>query len=99
MNPRLTAITRRRAALVARAADQRDEVGRLVDRWRAPLAFVDRGLALVRSIRAHPLALAVVAALMVRSPGGGRLGLWTKRLWTGWRLYQSVREPGAKERA
>ncbi|OGI44825.1 MAG: hypothetical protein A2150_05945 [Candidatus Muproteobacteria bacterium RBG_16_64_11] len=90
MNPRLTAIARRRAVLVARAAAQRDEVGRLVDRWHAPLAFVDRGLALVRSIRAHPLALAVVAALLVRSPGG-RLGLWTKRLWTGWRLYQSMR--------
>jgi hypothetical protein len=94
MNPRLTAITRRRAALVARAADQRDEVGRLVDRWHTPLMFVDRGLALVRNIYVRPLALTVGIALLARIPGmgGGRLGLWVGRLWTGWRLFHSLRQ-------
>ncbi len=97
MSPRLTAISRRRAALVARAAAQRGEVGRLVERWHTPLTLADRGVALVRSIRAHPLALAVGMALLVRVPGG-RLGLWVERLWTGWQLFHSLREQSAKGR-
>lgn len=98
MNPRLTAISRRRAALVARAAAQRAEVGRLVDCWRTPLTLADRGIALVRGMRAHPLALAVGMALLARVPGG-RLGLWVERLWTGWQLFHSLRDQRAKERA
>lgn len=97
MNPRLTAISRRRAALVARAAAQREEVGCLVGRWHTPLMLADRGIALVRSLRAHPLALAVGVALLVRIPGG-KFGLWVERLWTGWQLFHSLREHPAKQR-
>jgi len=97
MNPRLTAIIRRRATLVARTAAQREEVGRLVDNWRTPLTFADKGIALLRSMRAHPLALAVGLALLVRIPGG-RLGLWVERMWAGWLVFRSLREQPAKQR-
>lgn len=98
MSPRLTAISRRRAALVARAASQRDEVGRLVDCWHTPLTFADKGIVLVRSLRAHPIALAVGVALLMRVPGG-RLGLWVERLWAGWLVFRSLREQSVKQRA
>jgi len=97
MNTRLAAISRRRTELVARAEAQREEIGRLTHRWHTPLTFVDRGFALVCSFRTHPLAVAIGVALLLRIPGG-RLGLWIERLWSGWRLYQSVRALGAKER-
>jgi YqjK-like protein len=97
MNPRLAAISRRRAELVARAEAQRAEINRLTRRWHTPLTFVDRGFALVCGLRTHPLAVAIGVALLLRIPGG-RLALWIERLWTGWRLYQSVRALGAKER-
>lgn len=89
MTAQLTAITRRRAALVAQAAAQRDALGRWVQPWQTPLAFVDRGIALVRRARSHPLVLAVGLLLLFRL-GSGRWRVWAGRLWTGWQIYQSL---------
>ena len=66
MNARLTAIARRRAALVAQAEAQRNELDRLIRPWGMPLALTDRGIALVRRLRAHPLAIVVGVALLSR---------------------------------
>lgn len=98
MNARLTEITRRRAALVAQAAAQREEVSRLTQPWRMPLALADHGIALVRTLRTHPLAIAVGVALLVRMRRH-RLSVWIARLWTAWQFYHSLREHGARERA
>jgi len=89
MDAHLTTIARRRAALIARAAAQRDEVGHLVQPWLTPLSFMDRGAALVRQVRMHPLGIALGVLTLFRL---GRRGwsLWAGRLWTGWQLYQSM---------
>ena len=89
MNAQLTAITRRRAALVAQAAAQRSELGLWVQPWQKPLAFVDQGIALARRVRAHPLALAIGALLLFRLVAG-RWSVWAERFWAGWQIYQSL---------
>jgi hypothetical protein len=97
MNARLTEITRRRTALVAQAAAQRSELGRWVQPWQTPLAFVDRGIALARRVRTHPLALAIGVLLLFRL-GPGRWSLWAGRLWTGWQIYQSLHDRQSQPR-
>lgn len=94
MNARLTAITHRRAVLVAQAAAQRTEVGRLAQPWLAPLAFVDRGVDLVRRLRVHPLAILIGVALFVRMRRG-RPGAWLGRIWSAWTLYRSLTNIGS----
>lgn len=89
MNTRLTALSRRRAALVAQSAAQRDELGRCVQPWQTPIAFVDIGMALARRVRAHPLALVIGVLLLFRSRSS-RLSLLTSRIWTGWQIFQSL---------
>ena len=97
MNAQLTEIVRRRAALVAQAAAQRSELGRWVQPWQTPLALVDRGIALARRVRAHPLALAIGVLLLFRL-GSGRWSAWAGRLWTGWQIYQSLYDRQSRPR-
>ncbi len=97
MNAQLTAIIRRRAALVAQAAVQRNELGRWAQPWQTPLAFMDRGIALARRVRSHPLALAFGVLLLFRLGSGG-WSLWAGRLWTGWQLYQSLHDRQSRPR-
>jgi len=98
MNAQLAKITRRRAVLVAQAAAQRKEVGRLTQQWQGPLALADHGIALVRTLRAHPLAITLGLALLVRMQRH-RLRVWTERIWAGWQIYRSLREHGVKGRS
>jgi hypothetical protein len=88
----LAAIVRRRAALVAQAATQRDELGRLIGPWQKSLAFVDRGIEIVQRLRAHPLAIAAGVALLVWM-GRRRLSRWAGRIGVVWQLYSSLRNP------
>jgi len=97
MNAQLTTITRRRESLIARAAAQRGEVGRLVQPWLTPLSFMDRGAALMRRVRMHPLGIAV-GVLMLFRLGRGGWSLWAGRLWTGWQLYQSLQNQQPRPR-
>jgi len=97
MSTPLTAIVRRRAALVAQAAAQRSEIGRHLRPWLAPLAVVDRGLALARRVHAHPLTLAIGVLLLFRL-GRGRWSVWAGRLWTGWQIYQSLQDRQSRQR-
>ncbi len=91
MNQQLTKLTARRAALIEKAAAQRRHVGLSVQPWRAPISYVDRGVDLLRRIRAHPLALATGVLLLFRL-GRGRLSVWAGRAWTGWQIYQSLQD-------
>jgi hypothetical protein len=89
MNTQLTTITRRRAALVTRAAAQRDELRRFARPWQTSLTLMDRGITLARRVRTHPLGIAIGVLLLfrlVRRPWSA----WAGRLWTGWQLYQSL---------
>lgn len=94
----LATIARRRAVLVTQAAAQRDELGRLIEPWRKPLALADRGIGIVRRLRAHPFAVAAGVALLVWL-GRGRLSGWVGRLLAVWQLYSSLRSPRRKNRA
>lgn len=98
MNARLEKISCRRAALVAQAAAQREEVGRLTQKWQTPFALADHGIALVRTLRTHPLAIVLGVALVVRMQRH-RLNVWIERIWAGWQVYRSLREHGAKDRS
>jgi hypothetical protein len=97
MNARLTEITRRRAALIAQAAAQREEICRVVQPWLTPLSFMDRGAALLRRVRMHPFGLAMGMLMLFRM---GRKGwsLWAGRVWTGWQLYQSLQNQQSRPR-
>jgi hypothetical protein len=97
MDTLLAEVMRRRAALVTRAAAQREEVGRLTQQWQMPLALADHGIALVRTLRMHPLAVAVAVALLVRVRRV-RLTVWIERIRTAWQFYHSLREHGARDR-
>ncbi|TAM44192.1 MAG: hypothetical protein EPN55_11475 [Gammaproteobacteria bacterium] len=94
----LATVARRRAALVEQAAAQRGALGRLVEPWRKPLALADRGIEIVRRLRAHPFAVATGVALLVWL-GRGRLSGWTGRILAVWQLYSSLRSPRQKNRA
>ena len=93
----LATIERRRAALVAQAATQRDELGRIIEPWQKPLAVVDRGMEIVHRLRTHPLAIAAGVVLLVWMRRRG-LGRWTGRIWAVWQLYSSLRSPRQKNR-
>lgn len=97
MNAQLSAISRRRAELVAKAAAQRSELGRGLQPWQTPLAFMDRGMALARRLRTDPLTLAMGVLLML-GMGHGRWSVWLGRFWTGWQIYQSLRDRQARPR-
>ena len=97
MNTRLAEITRHRAALVAQATAQREEVARLTQPWRMPLALADYGITLVRTLRMYPLAIAAGVALLVRMRRK-RLSVWIERIWAAWQLYYALREHGARDR-
>lgn len=94
MNARLTEMTRRRAALVAQAAAQREKIGRLTQAWQTPLALADAGISLVRVLRTHPFFIALGIALLVRTQRH-KLTVWIERIWAGWQLYHSLRKHGA----
>ena len=83
MNGKLTELANRRAALVARAATQREVLAQAYAPWRGPLAIVDQGLVAVRYVRNHPALLggvvAVVAALRPR-----RVARLLHRGWVAW---------------
>jgi hypothetical protein len=93
----LVAIMRRRAALVAQAAAQRDELGRLIGPWQKPLALVDRGIEIVQRLRAHPLAIAAGVAFLVWM-GRRSLSRWVGRIGAVWQLYSSLRNPRQNDR-
>jgi hypothetical protein len=90
MNPKLIALQARREILVSAAAAQRQTLALEILPLRAPLALVDQGLAVVRTVRQHPQWLVgAVAVYAVIRPRG--IGVWLQRGWVVWRLAQSLR--------
>jgi hypothetical protein len=63
---RLQKIAERRIALVERVAQQRSEIGRVYRQLERPASIFDKGVALARGVRSHPVvALTVGLAAMV----------------------------------
>lgn len=86
MNRQMFAVRQRRGELLAKIASQREQVAVIVERWQRPLALADQGLAVARFLRANPVLVAGVAALvMIRRRGMVGLGM---AVWKGWKLYR-----------
>ena len=85
MNAKLDELVQRRATLVAKAAMQRTELGRVLTPWRAPLAAVDQGVLAARYLGRHPgLLVGMVAFVAVLRPR--RILGWLRRGWVVWRM-------------
>jgi YqjK-like protein len=90
MSEKLTRLAKRRAALVARSAHQRETVARAAEAWHKPLALADRGISALGHLVKHPLlmagSVAVVVALRPR-----KILRWAQRGWLAWRIVRGVR--------
>lgn len=89
MNKQMLAVMQRRGELLAKIAAQREQVAATAMRWQTPLAFADKGLAVVRFLRSNPALVAVVVAIVVVRRRGVA-GAVTAG-WRMWRLYKSAR--------
>ena len=65
MDKKMMAVMQRRGELLARIAVQRGQVAEIGARWEVPLAVADQGVLVARYLRAHPVLIASVAALVV----------------------------------
>lgn len=84
-------VMRRRAELQAKIAAQRGQLVEMGAQWQMPLAIADQGVAVVRFIRANPVLIAGVAALLVirrRGAAGLMVGIW--RMWKTYRYFTAV---------
>ena len=91
MNTKLSAVVRKREALVSRVATQRTELAVLAKRWRGPFAVADGAYRLGQAVRRHPAISAVVLSVLVRTQRH-RVLAWSGALLTLWELYQVFRE-------
>ena len=79
----------RRLHLIALCAAQRDELQSLVARMEGPVAVVDRGLSVVRYVRARPVVIGVLAALLAATRGRGAWK-WAQRGVLAWRAWRTL---------
>lgn len=91
MNEQMLAVMQRRSELLAKIDAQREQLTRAGVRWRMPLALADQGLAVWRFMRARPVLVAGVTALLVwrrrGAVGAIKLG-W--RAWKGYRYLTGL---------
>ena len=88
MNARLIAIEIKRARLIGRAAQEREDVAQTLQLWSRPLGFIDRCVAAVTFVIARPPLVAGAAVLfaLLRPRRAFRLakrafGLWQTYRW------------------
>lgn len=85
MNEKRIELAERRAALVARAAAQRQDLAQVLAPWRRPIELLEKGAEAVRSLKKHPEAMAGVAILLaVLRPW--RFLRWLPSGWAVWRF-------------
>ena len=88
MNEKMFELMQIRGELLARIAEQREQMTEIGTHWRAPLALADEGVAAVRFLRCHPLLVAgVVTFFVIRRRGVAGLvsGMW--QVWKGYRYF------------
>lgn len=100
MNTRLAQIVRKRAALVARSAAQREALAAHASGLRSLVKIGNTAMGIGRALRLHP-ALTVVAAttLLEGLVRRHRLLLWAGRALTLWEIFQAFREQRARGRS
>ena len=91
MSEKMLAVMQRRSELLAKIASQREQVRQGGARWQAPLALADQGLAALRFMRARPVLVAGVAALLMWRRRGvlGVVGMGL-RAWKGYRYLTGL---------
>ncbi|MBT9569169.1 MAG: YqjK-like family protein [Thiobacillus sp.] len=80
----------RRQQLVAQADAQRTALTSTLEPWRARLARVDRGLAVLRYVKRYPLVLGGASLLLARVRPG-RIVRWLQRGWMMWQFGRRLR--------
>jgi hypothetical protein len=88
MNDQIFTVMQHRSKLLARIAMQRGQMAEIEAHLRAPLAVADRGMAVVRYFRFHPLLVAGLMAIILIRPRSSAAGL----MWGAWRVWKSYRE-------
>ncbi len=95
MNTKLIELAERRAALVAKAENQRAELAQAFEPWRAPLGIADRGLAVLRFIAQHKaVVIGVLAFLIALRPKLASALLrsgWVRKALVVWRAVMAVK--------
>src|SRR5262245_26761012 len=82
-------IARHKAELIARCAAQRTAIADAIEHLRGPAGAVDRGLSVVRFVRAHPVLVGAVIAGMAALKRRTLVG-WLGRGIAAWRLYRGI---------
>ena len=91
MKTKLIELAERRAALVAKAAQQRTELSQAAAPWHGPLAVVDQGVKVAHYLKRHPVLLAgAAAALAIFRPR--RSVRWLRHGWLVWTLALRARK-------
>lgn len=88
---RLVELARRKERLIARTAAQRTVIADAYQRCQKPAGIVDRGVAVARFLKSHPLLFAIGIAATA-AVGRRKLVGWAGRGWVAW---QTVRTFGA----
>lgn len=90
MRKKSTQLAERREHLIAQAAAQRLILAQNLAPWRAPLARVDQGLAVLNYLKHHPAwIIGAGAALTALRPG--RAFKWLRLGWVSWQSWRKLR--------
>lgn len=90
MNKKLLKLAQRRERLVSEAETQRMKLVQTVDTLRPALAMVDKGLAAIRYIKAHPLLMAGSGAVLMKVLRPSRIGKWFGRGLFAWQMVRKL---------
>ncbi|HEU0189008.1 MAG TPA: YqjK family protein [Gallionella sp.] len=91
MNSQLSAVMQRRGELLASASLQREQLVEIGACLQQPLALADRGVAVARFLRSHPVPVAaVISVLVIRRRGvtGAASVVW--RVWKRYRYFTAI---------
>ena len=97
---RLLALREKRALLVSRADEQRNQVLVIAGRLERAASWYDRARAIGRRLRANPLLVLAGVALLVAVRPRKAVKLFTTAysLWRGWRSLKALLERYAPSR-
>jgi hypothetical protein len=89
LSDHLIEFARRKERLIGRAEQQRTVIAAACLQWREPFGIADRGLAIARYLKAHPIVIVVVVSV-VAVVGRRNLLRWAGRGWIVWRFWRSA---------
>jgi hypothetical protein len=90
MNGKLLRLAQRRESLILESEMQRTQLAQAVDAWRGPLAMADKGLAIIDTIKKHPVWLAGGSAILLKLIRPSRIGKWFSRGLVAWQILRRV---------